>query len=29
MLSKTFAIVVGTAGYLLGGGADRDRFDRI
>ena len=29
MLSKTFAIVVGTAGYLLGGRADRDHFDRI
>lgn len=29
MLSKTFAIVAGAAGYLLGLRADRERFDRI
>ena len=28
-MSRTFAIVAGAAGYLLGGRADRERFDRI
>jgi hypothetical protein len=29
MVSTTLAIIAASAGYLLGGRADRERFDRI
>ena len=29
MVNKAFALVAGAASYLLGGRADRERFDRI